>query len=132
MARIWIEKIPSLDAKGHPVWKAITAHAHLELSNRPFSTLDPREVLFVNVCSFTFNFKSLYELDETLKFYQQKTHPSSRLSSSRLVKGTWGHWKSQRWYERLPMYLMEDPKRVRVVKALEEARRQWERKQKYA
>jgi hypothetical protein len=29
--------------------------------------------------------------------------------------------ETQRWYDRLPMYLREEPKRVRVVAALEEA-----------
>ena len=108
MARIWTERTPSKDSKNRTVWSSISIHAHLELRNRPATSLDPHEILFVNVCSFTFNFKSLYELDQTLQFYRQKTHPSSRVASSRLVTGKWGHWKSLRWYERLPMYLMEE------------------------
>ena len=132
MARIWIESTPARTRKQSPRWSGIAAHSHLELSNRPISVLDPSEVLFVNVCSFTFNFKSLYELETTLAYYARKTHPSSRVAPSRLVAGKWGHWESQRWYERLPMYLLEEPKRLRVVKALELARKELKRPKKGA
>ena len=31
------------------------------------------------------------------------------------------HWEYQRWFELLPMYLLEEPKRRKVVAALSEA-----------
>jgi hypothetical protein len=31
------------------------------------------------------------------------------------------HWEAQRWFERLPMYLLEEPKRRKVVLALRQA-----------
>ena len=35
--------------------------------------------------------------------------------------GSADHWEIQRWFEQLPMYLLEELKRVKVVKALERA-----------
>ena len=31
------------------------------------------------------------------------------------------HWHSQRWYERLPLFLQEKPKKEKILKALNEA-----------
>jgi hypothetical protein len=70
-------------------------------------------VYFVRVCSFTFEFHSIEQIEACLEYYSQKTHPSSRLSI-----GAADHWEVQRWFERLPMYLLEEPKRQKVVKAL--------------
>lgn len=76
----------------------------------------PKNVMLVSVASFTFQFFSTRQLSECLEYYRQKTHPSSRLD----VRGG-SHWEFQRWFERLPMYLLEEPKREKVVKALTEA-----------
>jgi hypothetical protein len=37
------------------------------------------------------------------------------------VPGDMDHWEAERWFERLPMYLLEEPKRLKVIKALERA-----------
>lgn len=52
-----------------------------------------------------------------LEYYSEKIHPSSRRSDT--LGGD--HWEFQRWFERLPMYLSEAPKRQKVVKALAKA-----------
>jgi hypothetical protein len=72
--------------------------------------------MLVSVASFTFQFFSARQLGECLEYYQRKTHPSSRLDA-----GGGSHWEFERWFERLPMYLLEDAKRRKVVKALTEA-----------
>jgi len=41
-------------------------------------------------------------------------------SSSRDLCG-YDHGECERWFERLPLFLREEPKRRRVVKALQEA-----------
>jgi hypothetical protein len=57
----------------------------------------------------------------------QKIHPSSRVPAKKLAADIGKDWRTQRsweierWFERLPMYLMEEPKRQKVVKALSEA-----------
>jgi hypothetical protein len=84
-------------------------------------TLDNRELICVNVCSFTFKFVSKDEIMEYIAFFQQKTHPTSRVPESRLPDCDFRHWHSQRWYERLPLYLQENAKREKVLKALQKA-----------
>jgi hypothetical protein len=72
-----------------------------------------RWVYFVRVCSFTFEFHSVDQIRACLDYYSQKIHPSSRLDV-----GSADSSEMQRWYERLPMHLLEEPKRQKVVKAL--------------
>jgi hypothetical protein len=74
-----------------------------------------RDVYFVEVCGFTFQFQSLDQITEALAYFRQKTYPSSRLPDVTLEH----YW--QRWYERLPQWLFEEPKRQRVVAALQRA-----------
>jgi len=84
-------------------------------------SLVKREVICVHVCSFTFRFESKDEIDEYIDFFQAKTHPSSRVPENLLPDSSFRHWHSQRWYERLPLFLQEEPKREKVLKALREA-----------
>ncbi len=80
-------------------------------------TLIAKNVLIVYVASFTFHFFSVEQIRDCLAYYDRKTHPSSRLS----VPGNIDHWEAQRWFDRLPMYLLEEPKRAKVLKALNRA-----------
>ena len=77
-------------------------------------------VYFVRVCSFTFEFHSLEQIEICLAYYSSKTHPSSLVHGLKVPSEKWGcdHWETQRWFERLPEWLMEESKRRRVVKAL--------------
>jgi hypothetical protein len=98
--------------------------------------LVPQMSFFVEVCGFTFKFRSIAHLRETLAFYRQKTHPSSRLPdpdwvSREAQRDPKGYRESidafiraehdvmQRWWEKVPLYLQENGKRERVIKALE-------------
>jgi hypothetical protein len=89
------------------------------------TTLLPREVWYVRVCSFTFVFHTLQQLQACLDYYGKKTHPSSRIPFAELGNFGGDSSECQRWFERLPMYLLEEPKRLKVVAALRAARRQW-------
>jgi hypothetical protein len=79
-----------------------------------------REFICVTVCSFTFRFESKDEINEYISFFEKKTHPSSRLPIPE-ASDSFFRWHSQRWYERLPMYLQEEGKKDRVLKALRRA-----------
>jgi hypothetical protein len=79
-----------------------------------------REFICVNVCSFTFRFESKDEIAEYISFFEKKTHPSSRLPIPNGADSFY-RWHSQRWYERLPMYLQEEDKKQKVLKALRKA-----------
>lgn len=74
----------------------------------------------VSVSAFTFHFVSLRQVRDYLAYFEPKTRPSSRWPKT---SGTdyWSHWEVQRWFEQLPMYLLEEPRREKVVQALRRA-----------
>ena len=74
----------------------------------------------VHVASFTFQFMSVQQLRDCLSFFEQKIHPSSRLPMAPETSAGM-HGEAQRWFERLPIYLLEEPKRRKVVEALRRA-----------
>jgi hypothetical protein len=125
MSKIWTERF---DPRRHrnPMnwgWDAPEAPAIERHHNAP--TLERHDVWFVRVAGFTFEFHALPQLRACLAYYATAHHPTSRLP---VANGTYGGDQSetQRWFERLPMYLLEAPKREQVVKALTNALTQWE------
>lgn len=109
MARWWREpyteeKALAAGIHGHE-WSAVVGPANAQW------------VYYVEVCRFTFAFFSLAMIREYLAFYSAKVLPSSRL------QGPLWHQRgyNQLPFERLPLRLRKEPKRLRVVKALEQA-----------
>ncbi len=88
------------------------------------TNLAPRHVIVVRVASFAFRFETAERLRECIKYYEKKTRPSSRIPAKTLAADLGEHWRElrgwdvERWFERLPMYLLEEPKRQKVLKAL--------------
>src|SRR5450631_2111175 len=86
-----------------------------------------RHVIVVRVASFAFRFETAEQLRECIKYYEKKTHPSSRIAAKTLAVNLGEEWRKlrgwdvERWFERLPMYLLEEPKRQKVLKALSKA-----------
>jgi hypothetical protein len=111
VARIWKEPFQEDKHRSLPIEYRGTLDAHIRAPG-----LIPKEVLMVSVASFTFQFISSRQLRDCLAYYERQIHPSSRLSV-----GAADHWETQRWFEQLPMYLLEDSKRRKVVKALSKA-----------
>lgn len=93
----------------------MTVHVGGLWSKRPSDRLIEKWGYFVDVASFTFEFQSLDQLRECLIFFRQKIHASSRQPDVKL-EHCW-----QRWFEKLPLWLFEEPKRVKVLAALERA-----------
>jgi hypothetical protein len=103
------------------------------ISKMPIKRLDgkqsllPRHVIVVRVASFAFRFETVEQLQRCLSYYEQKTRPSSRVPAKRLASELGEDWRQlrgwdvERWFERLPMYLLEEPKRQKVLKALSKA-----------
>jgi hypothetical protein len=87
-------------------------------------TLETHRVVLVQVCGFTFTFHTVDEIRACLTYYLRKIHPSSRSAAAardvRIGEVAW-RLEVERWYERLPLYLRKEAKRVRVVCALQEA-----------
>ena len=103
--------------------------APLKRRLRRAETLDQHAVLFVRVCGFTFEFHTVEQLRACRAFYATKLHPSSRSHAAAEAvandRVTW-RWEVERWFERLPLYLREESKRVEVAAALDDALRQAE------
>jgi len=102
--------------------------ARIEIERLNASTaLTPKHAIVVHVASFRFGFGSLEQLRACIDYYSRKTHPTSRVPALELAADLGEDWREQRgweverWYERLPMYLLEEPKRKKVLKALQEA-----------
>jgi hypothetical protein len=114
MPRIWTERF---EKSRHIVPLPYQNELQARLRSPSFV---PNNVLMVNVAAFTFHFVSLQQVRDCLAYFEQKTRPSSRWPKT---QGTdyWDHWEVQRWFEQLPMYLLEEPRRNRVVKALRRA-----------
>jgi hypothetical protein len=91
------------------------------------ASLLPRHVIVVRVASFAFRFESVERLRECIKYYEKKTRPSSRIAAKTLATDLGKDWRElrgwdvERWFERLPMYLLEEPKRQKVLKTLSRA-----------
>ena len=111
MARFWKEK---LDPIKHTDYMRTTHIGGIHVQS-PHDNLIERWVYFVSVCSFTFPFQSLEQIRECLSYFSQKVHPSSMQPDVTLEH----YW--QDWEQRLPYWLLEEPKRQKVVKALQTA-----------
>jgi hypothetical protein len=111
MARIWKEK---LDSKKHIDYMRCPEPGGYS-PRMPDDNLIEKWAYFVEVCSFTFQFHSIEQIEQCLDYFAQKIHPSSRRVSNPNER----YW--QRWYERLPQWLFEEPKRQKIVKTLENA-----------
>src|SRR5580658_7725835 len=91
------------------------------------TSLIPRHAIVVYVASFKFDFGNLEQLKACIDYYSHKTHSTSRIPAKDLAADLGEGWRElrgwdiPRWFERLPMYLMEEPKRKKVLKALHEA-----------
>jgi hypothetical protein len=91
------------------------------------ASLAPQQVIVVRVASFAFRFETVERLRECIKYYEKKTRPSSRIAAKILAAELGEDWRElrgwdvERWFERLPMYLLEEPKRQKVLKALSKA-----------
>lgn len=91
------------------------------------ASLSHRNIIVVRVASFAFRFDTVEQLRACLKYYEQKTHPSSRIAAKTLAAELGEDWRKlrgwdvERWFERLPMYLLEGPKCQKVLKALSRA-----------
>jgi hypothetical protein len=89
--------------------------------------LRPKDIIVIRVASFVFKFESIGQLKKCIEFFERKIHPSSRIPAKKLAADLGEDWRElrgwdvERWFERLPMFLLEEPKRQKVLKALQKA-----------
>src|SRR5262249_2609338 len=101
------------------IWRETTKHrrsmplgwAHIETPARSADDFRPFITWYVRVCSFTFRFNDIRQLEACLTYFDQKLRPSSRIPYRDLKlyldAGLRG-WEVQRWFDRLPIYLLEE------------------------
>ena len=116
MARITFEDYDPL-RHGNPMWYIDDAQRE---RHQRAPTIIRYKVCLVNVCGFTFVFHSLLQLRLCLEYYTKEHQPSSRLPVYDQNLGG-DHWESQRWFEKLPQYLLAKSKRSKVISALKQA-----------
>jgi hypothetical protein len=58
--------------------------------------LDPQSVIFVRVASFTFQFGSVEQLREGIKYYELKTHPGSGIAAKAIAADLGDDWRKLR------------------------------------
>jgi hypothetical protein len=122
MARIWSEPYDSARHRNPMNWGWGAPRPEQRDRHNRAPTLEPHHVVFVRAADFTFEFHSVEQIRACLTFYGRKHQPTSRLP---VQSGDYGgdQHETQRWFERLPLYLREEPKREQVVAALDEALR---------
>jgi hypothetical protein len=85
------------------------------------ASLAPQHVIVVRVASFAFRFETVERLRECIKYYEKKTRPSSRIAAKTLAADLGEDWRElrgwdvERWFERLPMYLLESETGHRLI-----------------
>ncbi len=115
MARITID---DFDPVRHPNPMASVDNGQAQRAAR-VGRLVPYKVCVVDACGFRFFFHSLVQLELCLDYYRMEHRPSSRIAWSPGAHGD--HWECQRWFEQLPLRLLEKSQRPSVVGALERA-----------
>jgi hypothetical protein len=110
MARVWKEKYNCTKHRNHMFGEGC------EVDTTPDPNIIPKWVYFVSVCQFIFEFHSIVQIETCLKYFSQKIRPSQRMDI-----GAADHWEMQRWFEQSPQRLLEEPKRLKVMKALNKA-----------
>ena len=115
MARFWKEP--------YTEDKALDAGIHDHEDAKIVGPPGARWIYYVEVCGFTFAFFSLRMIQEYRDFYAQTILPSSRLCRaspySRGAAASKGDGQTK--FERLPLWLRKEPRRQKVLKALERA-----------
>ncbi len=117
MARIWTE---TFNPKRH----SDKMLAGVSLPGVP--PLQRYPVYFVRLPSFTFEFHSIQQLEVCLRFFSQKVRPGSMLQfleTDRHILEL--HSVSSRWFEELPLPLLEERHRLEIVPALTKALRRF-------
>jgi hypothetical protein len=112
MAKHWTEP---LDPERHIDFMGQREVGGRRPETDPNSRLRGDRAYFVRVSGFTFQFVSLDQMRDCLAWFELPIHPSSATPFD------CGEHYWQAWHERLPKGLTRNPRRKKIVAALEEA-----------
>ena len=116
MSRLWKE---TADPKKHSDFMKTYNEGGVPVA-KSRDNLISKWVYFVDVCNFTFQFSSLDQIKEAKSYFEKKTHKSTRDISHPPYEHYW-----HPWYCKLPKGITKESKRVRVLKALNQALEKW-------
>ena len=116
MAKITIVDYVEDTYPNHMCWIDNEQHGRYQRS----AGLAPYKVCLVEVYGFEFIFHSVMQIELCLDYYSKKTQPTSRLPVHTQNLGG-DHWETQRWFEKLPMFLLEKSKKAKITTALTRA-----------
>jgi hypothetical protein len=120
MAKVRVVDYAPAEHQNHMRWVDDEQRKRYEHSGH----LVPYKVCTVEVCGFQFVFHSLMQVELCLDYYSRKVQPTSRLPVHTQNLGG-DHWETQRWFEKLPLVLLENSKRPKVIAALQRALREY-------
>lgn len=89
-----------------------------DLDQTPSDHLVDKDVYFVRVAGFTFQFLDLRQLKIAAEYFDRRLKGSSQVGDA---TGAADHWEVQRWFERLPKGLERKERRTEIAKALKQA-----------
>ncbi|MBC8142451.1 MAG: hypothetical protein H7Y38_13535 [Armatimonadetes bacterium] len=102
-------------------WELVADEIRWDYGALPFDRQNPPASLyFVHVCGFRFVFVSLAQIGEYRAFYDQPLKPSFRWGDAKMRYYN-DNGEAQTPFARLPLYLWQKAKRVKVVRGLERA-----------
>ena len=111
MARWWSEP---LDVAKHRDFMSTSHIGGIQIELVKDRLIEQR-VYFVEVSGFTFQFVSVEQIHAAIAYFEERIHRSSKRPDVSMEH----YWQS--WFERLPQWLSEEPKRVKVISALSKA-----------
>jgi hypothetical protein len=116
MARIWTE---TFNPKRH-------ADKMRDVSVPAIPDLQRYPVYLVGITGYTFEFHNIQQIEVCLRFFSQKVRPESMmqfLETDRHILEL--HAVSPRWFQELPLPLLEEHRRLEIATALTKALRRF-------
>src|SRR6266542_7009770 len=111
VSRHWTEKFDHRRHRQHMCGAAMSMPP-------PNQKIPPQQMFFVAVAGFTFEFTSLGEIETALRYFSTKVRPTSRWPWPDVGMS---HWEAERWFDRIPMKLLKESRRTKVIAALKTA-----------
>lgn len=117
MARWWVERYDP-EKHANKMKGVVDGVYTYSFDESPADNLIDKDVIFVHVAGFTFQFLALRHLELAAEYFSQPRKGSSRIEGG--IDGA-DHWEVQRWFERLPKGIERKERRAEVAKALMQA-----------
>ena len=116
MSRLWKE---IADPKKHNDFMSSYVEGGVPIEKSRDNLID-KWVYFIDVCNFTFQFANINQVREAKNYFEQKTHKSNMEIGPSPIEHYW-----HPWFCKLPKGITKETKRLKVLKALNKALKEW-------